>query len=101
MTVDDERKQGVEFGSLAAELEAEAYPMRSDELLQRYGERELGLQDGTQALREVLELLGETTFESADDVTDAVVGMVSDEAIGRKYQSDRGGMAGEGTGESV
>mgnify|MGYP000439187014 CR=1 FL=1 len=32
---------------------------------------------------------------------DAVVGMVGDEAIGRKYESDRGGMAGEGTNQSV
>jgi hypothetical protein len=98
---DDNRKRGVEFGSLADDLESEAYPIDNEELLETYGDRELELQDGTQSLREVLELLGERTFDSAEEVTDAVVGMVGDDAIGRKYESDRGGMADEGTDESV
>lgn len=98
---DDDRKQGVEFGSLADDLESEEYPIDNEELLETYGDRKLELQDGTQSLRDVLELLGERTFDSAEEVTDAVVGMVGDDAIGRKYESDRGGMAEEGTDESV
>lgn len=101
MSTDDDRKQGVEFGSLADDLADEEYPIDNDALLASYADREIELQDGTQSLREILEPLGETTFDSAEDVMDAVVGMVSDEAIGRKYESDRGGMAGEGTDESV
>ena len=34
---------------------------------------------------------GETTYESADDVHQSIIGMVSDDAIGRKNYSDRGG----------
>lgn len=98
---EDSRKQGVEFGSLAEELEDEEYPIDTDELLETYGDRELELQDGSQSLREVLGPMGETTYESAEDVKDAVVGMVSDEAIGREGETDRGGMAGEGGNESV
>lgn len=98
---DNTRKQGVEFGPLAGAFEREEYPIRNEDLLEAHGGRELELQNGTQSLRDVLEPLGETTFDSSGAVMDAVVGMVGDAAIGRKYQSDRGGMAGEGTNQSV
>lgn len=101
MSTDDDRKQGVEFGSLADDLESEEYPIDNEEVLATYGDREIGLQDGTQSLRDVLEPLGETTFDSADGVMQAVVGTVGDDAIGRESESDRGGMAGEGSDESV
>lgn len=100
-TDDDERKQGVEFGSLDEELENESYPISNEELREQYGDREIELQDGSQSLGEVLEPLGETTFDSADAVVQAVIGTVGDEAIGRKNESDRGGTAGEGSDESV
>ena len=92
-TDDESRKQGVEFGSLADELENEEYPIDKAELLETYGDRELELQDGDQTLQEVLDSLGETTFESAEDVIQGVIGTVDDEAIGRKNYSDRGGQA--------
>jgi hypothetical protein len=88
---EDSREQGVEFGSLAEELEAETYPIEKEELLDRYGDRELVLEDDTTTLEEVLEPLGQDEFESADDVRQSVLTMVSDEAIGRKDYSDRGG----------
>lgn len=87
---DESREQGVEFGSLAEELEDEEYPIDKAELLERYGDRELVLEDDTVTLREVLEPLGQDEFESADDVRQSVLTMVSDEAIGRKDYSDRG-----------
>ena len=98
---DDSRQQGIEFGPLAEAFESEEYPIGTDVLLDRYGDRRLELQNGSQSLQDVLEPLGETTFDSAEAVMDAVVGTVGDEAIGRKYESDRGGMAGEGTNQSV
>lgn len=88
---EDSRKQGVEFGPLADELEDEEYPIDNAALLERHGDRELGLGGDTTTLRTVLESQGETTYESADDVRRSVIGMVSDEAIGRKNYSDRGG----------
>ncbi|AEN05793.1 hypothetical protein Halar_2110 [halophilic archaeon DL31] len=100
---DNGREQGVEFGPLADDLEDEAYPIDLEAVLERYGDRELGLGDGTATLQTVLEPLGETTYESADDVRQSIIGMVSDEAIGRKNYSDRGGStaAEEDTEESV
>ena len=88
---DDSREQGVEFGSLAEELEDETYPLDKAELLERYGDHELVLEDDMTALGAVLEPLGEDEFESADDVRQSVLTMVSDEAIGRENYSDRGG----------
>ncbi|MFC6771014.1 DUF5789 family protein [Halorubrum pallidum] len=100
---EDSREQGVEFGSLADELEDEEYPIDKAALLERYGDRELELEGNTTTLRTVLESQGETTYESADDVRRSVIGMVSDEAIGRQNYSDRGGSteSEEGTEESV
>ncbi|MDS0295426.1 DUF5789 family protein [Halogeometricum luteum] len=100
MAPDESREQGVEFGSLDDDLADEEYPMSKADVLERYGDRELELEDGTQTLREVLEPLGETTFDSADDVRQSVVGMVSDEAIGRKKYSDRGGQGDEDDGSA-
>ncbi|RAW44622.1 hypothetical protein DQW50_13400 [Halorubrum sp. 48-1-W] len=100
---EDSRKQGVEFGPLADELEDEEYPIDKAALLERYGDRELELEGDTTTIRTVLEAQGEATYESADDVRRCVIGMVSDEAIGRDNYSDRGGSteSEEGTEESV
>jgi hypothetical protein len=88
---EDSRDQGVEFGSLAEELEEEEYPIGKNELLDTYGDEELGMENDSQTLREVLEPLGQDEFESADDVHQSVMTMVGDEAVGRKNYSDRGG----------
>lgn len=88
---EDSREQGVEFGPLADELDDEEYPIDKEGLLERHGDRELKLEGDTTTLQEVLEAQGETTYESADDVRRSVIGMVSDEAIGRDNYSDRGG----------
>lgn len=88
---EDSREQGVEFGPLADDLEDEEYPIDLEELLERYGDHELGLGDDTATLQTVLEPQGEGTFESAEDVRQTIIGMVSDDAIGRKNYSDRGG----------
>lgn len=100
---DDSREQGVEFGPLEDDLDDQEYPIDKEALLEEYGDRELGLGDDTVTLQTVLEAQGETTYESADDVRQSIVGMVSDEAIGRKNYSDRGGSteAEEGSDESA
>lgn len=96
MPTDDERReQGVEFGPLADELTDEDFPLDNATLLEMYGEREIHLEDGSETLDNVLGPLGETTFDSADDVMQDVIGMVGDEAIGRKNYTDRGGVTSE------
>ncbi|MDZ5810904.1 hypothetical protein U4E84_06050 [Halorubrum sp. AD140] len=100
---DDSRKQGVELGPLADDLEDEEYPLELGALLERYGDREVGLGDDTSTLRTVLGPQDEATYDSADDVRQSIVGMVGDEAIGRKNYTDRGGNteAEEGDEESM
>lgn len=87
----EQREAGVEFGDLADDLESEAYPLTLEELLSSHGDEELVLGDETTTLREVLEPLGEDEYESPEEVKEAVLGMVGDEAVGRKGYSDRGG----------
>lgn len=94
-TDDENREQGVEFGSLGDDLERVEYPIDNERLLEQYGDREITLQGGEEPLREVLGPLGEITFESSDEVVQSVIGMVDDEAIGRKDYTDRGGMPPE------
>lgn len=87
---DDNREQGVDFGSLADELERLEYPVENGELLEEYGDRELDLESGSQTLRTVLGPQEGTTYESADGVRQAVFTMVGDGAVGREGYSDRG-----------
>ena len=94
-TENESRQQGVEFGSLAGELEREEYPMTLEELVATYGDREIALPNGDEPLSDVLEPLGETTFDSAEDVIQRVIGTVGDDAIGRKGYTDRGGPSNE------
>lgn len=90
-TDDDSREQGVEFGHLADDLADLEYPTSKSDLLDQFGDREVQLEDGSQTLREILEPVGEDSFESAEDVKRTVVGLTGDEAVGRKKYSDRGG----------
>jgi len=88
---EDSREAGVEFGPLAEELEEESYPLSHEELLDRYGDRELTLVDGSAPLREILVTEQEREYEDADSVRQAIFNMVGSDAIGREGYSDRGG----------
>ncbi|USZ69539.1 hypothetical protein NGM10_07345 [Halorussus salilacus] len=93
---DDSRELGIEFGDLEDDLEGEDYPVSADELLDRYGDREVGMSDGTQSFREVLVTGGDEEFESADEVKQTVLNRVGGEAVGRQGYSDRGTGSAEG-----
>jgi len=95
-TDDQRREQGVEFGSLADDLESEEYPKSKEALLEEYGPAEVELEDGAQTLQEILGPMGETTYESAEDVMQDIIGNVSEEAVGRQNYTDRGGTTKEG-----
>jgi hypothetical protein len=99
---DDDRELGIDFGDVEDDLENEDYPVSADELLDRYGDREIGMSDGTESFREVLVTGGDEEFESADEVRQAVLNRVGSEAVGREGYSDRGAnsAADEGSDES-
>lgn len=91
------REQGVEFGRLRDALEDHEYPTSQASLLSAYGDWELDLADGTETLGSVLEeqeaASGDETveFDSATEVHQTVLTLVSDRAVGRTDYSDRGG----------
>lgn len=89
----ESRTQGVEFGELADELEKATYPMDKAEVVERFGDHELGLEDRDETVRSVLGPMGETTYESRDEVEQSILTMVGDDAVGRENYSDRGGPA--------
>lgn len=102
MTIDsdDNREQGIEFGDLGDDLEDADYPISHDELLSRYGDRELDLQKGEKTLREVVGEEQEREYQDAEGVRDAVFSMVGDDAVGREGYSDRGGTSGTETNDT-
>lgn len=93
------REQGVEFGSLAEDLKAEAYPLNKKELLAEYGPHEIDMEDGTHTLQNILGPMGEVTYESSEDIVQDVIGNVGQDAIGRKNYTDRGGTSSGGERE--
>lgn len=94
---DDDRESGVAFGDLAEALEAHEYPADLEELLAEHGDATVGLESGDRTFAEVMEPMREaddgTTFESADEVRQAVFNLVGDEAVGRRGYTDRGGSS--------
>lgn len=84
------QEMGVEFGSLADELDEEEYPMSKEEVVETYGDRELDIANGTKTVEEVLAERGDEKFQSANDVQQSILNMVGSEAVGRQEYSDRG-----------
>ncbi|RDI72552.1 DUF5789 family protein [Halopelagius longus] len=84
-----DQQMGVEFGSLADELDAEEYPMSKEQVVDKYGDHELNIADGTKTVQEVLGQQGDEEFQSANDVQQSILNMVGSEAVGRQRYSDR------------
>ena len=92
----DNRDMGIDFGELENDLEDEEYPISKDELLEKYGDRELEHSSGETTVEEVIRPLGRDEFEGQDEVHQSILNMVGDDAEGRQNYSDRGGaVAGE------
>ena len=86
----DDRRLGIDFGSLDDDLDRLDYPVTTVELLDAYGDRTLALESGTTTLAEALDPMGTQTFESSDAVREAIYTMVGDDAVGRTAYTDRG-----------
>ena len=57
-----------ELGDLNAALETIHYPTTTDELIEVYGDRTVHSQRGSTAIRNVLALIDNETYDSADEV---------------------------------
>lgn len=91
---DQSREQGIEFNELDEVLENEEYPISLEELLERHGDHELKLPDGTVTLEEIIGIADEQEFEDKAAVRESVFNLIGDDAVGRKGYTDRGGAAG-------
>ncbi len=65
------------------------FPKTTAELVEEQGETELELPGGVVTLGEVLELLPDETFETAEEARLMTYSVLGEEAIGRKGYSDR------------
>ncbi|NKE34231.1 hypothetical protein GWG54_00055 [Natronococcus sp. JC468] len=86
---DDSRELGVDLSDVEDELQSLEYPVGQDELLEKHGDQEVGMGEESATLEELLEPLNEDEYESYDEVEQAIMNMVGDDAIGRKNYSDR------------
>jgi len=59
------------------------YPVRGEELAATYADEEIDLANETESLGSVFDRLSDETFESAEDVREAVYGELTGEAGGR------------------
>lgn len=72
-----------------AGIEEEQYPLTTQEFLDRFGDVELDLAEGTERIEEVLGRADDEVFESPNDARLAVYASVSSRAVGRRFYSDR------------
>jgi hypothetical protein len=91
---EDSRMMGVELGDLEEKLEDEEYPVGKQELLEKYGDETVELESGEETLRSILEPYGDAEFTGVSDVHQSILGMVDDEAVGERKQTDRGATSG-------
>lgn len=89
-TVTDDNDMGLDFSNVTDDLAEESYPISKSELLDRYGDREIGIESGTRTLRELLEPVGQDEFDGQDSIHQTILTMVDKSAEGRERYSDRG-----------
>lgn len=88
---DPDRVEGVDFGSLNPLLDERSYPVTADELVERYGDRELERTNaGPITFRELFDHVGDTTFDSEDQLRQMLPAQMPRESEGRTNYADRG-----------
>ena len=85
----DNRALGVELGDLEDELQSQEYPISQEALLEEYGDETVDMGEESMTLEELIGPLNEDEYADYGAVQQAIINMVSDEAIGRKNYSDR------------
>jgi hypothetical protein len=65
------------------------FPTTTEQFIERHGDAELELPNGTETIAEVLEHADGETFDTPEDARLTVYASLSSQAIGRKGYSDR------------
>ena len=89
---DNQQEMGVEFGSIEGVFEDLSYPITADELVERYGDREVQRTSADPiSIRELFSGIGDQTFESDEELRQGMLNVMPAESVGRQRYSDRGG----------
>ncbi|WP_262177937.1 DUF5789 family protein [Haloarcula laminariae] len=84
--------EGVDFTRINPVLDDFSYPITADELVDRYGDRELERTNTDPiSVAALFEPMGETTFDSPDAVRQMLLSQMPRDSEGRANYSDRGG----------
>jgi hypothetical protein len=81
------------LSDLTAHLESEfSYPVDLETVVEQSGDLQIEAPNAadTQEVGTILEPLGPTSVDSAEELFDMVYGNLNDDYIGRKYYDDRG-----------
>lgn len=87
-----DRVEGVDFSNVNPILDQISFPITADELIERYGDRELQRTNADPiSLRELFDYMGDDSFESEDQLRQMIIGQMPRDSAGRTNYSDRGG----------
>ena len=103
MVEDDqpEHVQGVDFTEINPLLEKIDYPVTTEELIDQYGDRELGRTNADPiSLEELFSYAGDASYESEEELRQMILGQMPKDSEGRGGYSDRGGSRPEQTEEA-
>jgi len=71
------------------ELLAATYPVTAEQLVDEFGDREISLPNGSETVGSVLDRVSPDTYETPAEVQQAILNGLGNEAIGRRFYSDR------------
>lgn len=87
---DAEQIRSLEQSEIDDVLNDHEFPITTEEVIEEYGDAEIGYPNGSERLADILETSGMETYESADEFELAILNGVGREAVGRPRYSDRG-----------
>lgn len=91
---DPDRVEGVDFTDINPILEDLEYPITADEIVERYGDRELERTNADPiSIEELFDYMGDNTFESEEGLRTMILGQMPRDTEGRTNYSDRGGSS--------
>lgn len=91
---DPDHVQGVDFEEINPILEDVSYPITAEELMDRFGDEELGRTNADPiSVEELFQYMGDETFDSADEVRQMILAQMPSDSEGRANYSDRGGSS--------
>lgn len=89
---ENHREEGVNFDEVDPVLEDLDYPVSKEKLVSEHGDVTLERTSADKiTVRELFADMGETEFESAEDIRQFLLNMMPKDSEGRQRYSDRGG----------